>query len=94
MHDLQEQFPDIKIISHAYKRIVFEYAGDASTLLKLRSVDDLFFYVDTLTVGKYRETLNMLKEYLMRAKIGHIIQALGKVRDVSEQSFSVSVSNV
>lgn len=94
LQDLQEQFPDAKIGSHAYKRIVFEYEWNPADLLSLKSVDDLFFYVDTLAVGKYRETLNMLKEYLMRMKIGHIVQAIQKLRWADEPSFSVSVSNV
>ncbi len=84
----------MKLISHAYKRIIFEYAGNPEDLLSLRSVDDLFFYVDTLTVGKYRETLITLKEYLMLMKLGHITQAIQKLRGAKEPSFSVSVSNV
>lgn len=94
LQDLQEQFPSVTILSHAYKRIVFEYPGNPADLLNLKSVDDVFYYLDTVQVGKYREYLNTLKEFIMRAKMGHIIAAVGKMRDTNESSFSVSVSNV
>lgn len=92
--DIQQQFPSIRIISHAYKRIVFEYDGNAEDLLTLKSIDDVFFFLESFPVWKHRSSLADIEHHVIGAKFWSILPAIAQMRSIVDPSFSVSVSNV
>jgi len=93
--DIQQQFPDIRITASGYRRILFTYEGNPADLLKLRSVDDVFYFLDSFLVSRRREALQTIEEKIGQCNFLPFIDSLKKVRSLhTPYSFSVSVSNV
>lgn len=60
----------------------------------MKSLDDVFFFVDEFPVGKNRSFLPVIVDHAVHAEYGSIIKTIANLRDVLSLSFSVSVSNV
>lgn len=75
----------VKITSGGYRRIDFTYHEKPYPLLALRSVDDVYVYVDTLEgVGHTREALKQISEFAARFELGGALTVLGELRTVPD----------
>ncbi len=88
--------PDVSVEQIAYRRVFATCTGNLRLLLHLRTVDDVFLYVDSLHgMGRPREALKLLKAASDRLPLQQVARICAQVRALPEiPTFSVTANFV
>lgn len=84
--------PDVTVEQIAYRRVFASSEGSLAPLLSLRTVDDLFLYLDTWQgMARARQTLNVLSYFSSQLDMGTALGIIRQIRTIpSLPTFSVT----
>ncbi|HET9908441.1 MAG TPA: methyltransferase domain-containing protein [Anaerolineales bacterium] len=88
--------PGVTVERSAYRRVFASYEGLPDALLSLRTVDDLFLYVDTWQgIDRARQTLTVLQYFSAHLDLDAALAVCGQVRTIQNPPiFSITANFV
>ena len=88
--------PDVTVEQIAYRRVFASSQGSLAPLLSLRTVDDLFLYLDTWQgIDRARQALNVLRESSSQLNLDDALKICKQIRTIQDPpTFSITANFV
>lgn len=93
--EIELELANSKIKNISYRKVIFSFDGDCKEILKLRSVEDVFYFLDEIeNVGHTKESLNDVTDRICAFDFKKALDVISNIRGANVNEFSISSSSV
>ncbi|MDO8676428.1 MAG: methyltransferase domain-containing protein [Candidatus Azambacteria bacterium] len=93
--EIELKLANSKIKNISYRKVIFSFDGDCKEILKLRSVEDVFYFLGEIeNVGHAKDSLNDLTDRICKLDFQKALDVISNIRSANVNEFSISSSSV
>ena len=94
-NEIELKLANSKIKNISYRKVIFSFDGDCKEILKLRSVEDVFYFLGEIeNVGHSKDSLNDLTDRICKLDFQKAVDVISNIRSANVNEFSISSSSV
>jgi len=94
-NEIELKLANSKIKNTSYRKVIFFFDGDCKEVLKLRSVEDVFYFLGEIeNVGHTKDSLDDLTNRICKLDFQKALDVISNIHGANVDEFSISSSSV